>query len=80
MAGNGTSLRFEVTATGELIEGGVYHGSQLVAHISDSPEGPVFTDAATGEPLTAEQLESLGRVFHAVDDMFELAERLFPGE
>ena len=78
--GNGTSVRFELSAAGEQLEGGVYHGSDLVATISGTGDAPVFTNAATGEPLTAEQLEALAEIFHAVEGLFELAEGIFPGE
>ncbi|MBW3553978.1 MAG: hypothetical protein KY466_10730 [Gemmatimonadetes bacterium] len=76
--GNGTSVRFELSATGDAVEGGVYHGSTLVATISGTSDQPVFTNAITGEPLTAEQLEALAEIFHSVEGLFDLAAGIFP--
>lgn len=76
--GNGTTVRFELGATGDAIEGGVYHGSMLVATISGTGDQPVFTNAVTGEPLTPEQLEALAEIFHAVEGLLDLAAGIFP--
>lgn len=79
VAGHGSSVRFELSSDGETLEGGVYHGDRLVATISGTGDAPVFTNAETGEELTAEQLEHLAGIFHSVERMFELAAGLFPG-
>ena len=79
VTGNGTSVRFELAVDAEeMLTGSVYHGSELVATISGTGDEPVFTNAATGEPLTAEQLEALAEIFRAVEGLFELAEGIFP--
>lgn len=77
ITGSGTTVRFEIASDGELVDGGVYHGSVLVATISGSADHPVFTSAATGEELTAAQLEALADVFSAVEGLFELAGGIF---
>ena len=76
--GDGTSVRFELSAEGDALTGAVYHGSTLVASISGTGDEPVFTNEATGEPLTGEQLEALAEIFRSVEGLFELAAGIFP--
>ena len=58
----GESVALDITGSDTAISGVVSHNGATVAEISGTPDQPVFTDA-DGNPLTNEQVQSLGELF-----------------
>ena len=58
----GESVALDITGSDTAISGVVSHNGATVAEISGTPDQPAFTDA-DGNPLTNEQVQSLGELF-----------------
>jgi len=76
------SLRLEIThgpnvavmeleVTANTFTGGITHNGDLVIDISGTPEEPVFTNVATGEPLTDQQLLALAHILEAAGEVLD---------
>ncbi len=61
----------ELDVSDTVFEGGITHNGDLVIEISGTPEEPVFTNVATGEPLTEAQLFALAHILEAAGEVLE---------
>jgi len=61
----GETVTLDVTGSATSLSGTVSHNGATVAEVSGTPDEPVFTDG-NGNPLTNEQIQSLGELFGSI--------------